>query len=411
MQIFYYLIKTIVFICFPLLISIICIAYNNNLNKKEQDIIHEVAILSSFYLTAKFIEPDNMFYLLFINIPLLMSFLRKSKGLSLILSLVLALYYHLSFDFNLYLVLLEYMFYYVFFLYFLRKKLTSEIIINCFSILKGLIIAFEVHILRINNYGDLKTIFIIFLAMTIFYILSYGILFVLKKGKEAIELNKVLKELENERIIKNSLFKITHEIKNPIAVCKGYLDMMDYNNPNQVEKYSTIIKSELNRSLVIMDDFVDYSRIKIKPDIMDIILLLEDVTDSMISLFKINKCKLIKDIYDDEVLIYGDYDRLKQALVNIIKNAIEASKDKKSVHITTKLLKNNIIIKIKDNGVGIKKEDLDHIGELFYTTKEKGTGLGISLSKEIINAHDGELNYESTLGKGTEVTIKLPIKN
>ena len=411
MQIFYYLIKTIVFICFPILLSMIYIAYNNNLSKKEQDVINELAILSSFYLTAKLIEPDNIFYLLFINIPLLMSYLRRSKGLTIVLSLAISLCYYLKFDFNIYLVIVEYVFYYIFFFYFLKKKMTSEIIINYFSVLKGLIIAFEVNVLEINNYQDLKTIFLIFLAMVIFYFLAYGILFALKKGREAIELNKVLKDLENERFIKNSLFKITHEIKNPIAVCKGYFDMMNYNDSKQIEKYNNIIKSELNRTLVIMDDFVDYSRIKIKPDIMDVNMMVEDVTESMSSLFHVNDCKLTTNFYDDEIFILGDYDRLKQALINIVKNAIEASKVNKHVWVSTKLSKKEVIIKVKDNGAGISKDELNHIGELFYTTKDKGTGIGISLSKEIIEAHEGKIKYESELGKGTTVIISLPIKN
>lgn len=411
MQIFCYLIKTIVFISFPLLLSMIYIAYNNNLGKKEQDIINELAILSSFYLTAKLMESDNMFYLLFINIPLLMSYLKQSKGLTIILSLAIVLCYYFTYDFNLYLVVLEYAFYYFFFFYIIKKKITSEIIINYFSVLKGLIIAFEVHVLEITNYKDLTTMFLIFLTMVIFYILSYGILFALKKGREAVELNSVLKDLENERVIKNSLFKITHEIKNPIAVCKGYLDMMNYNDSKKMAKYCDIIKSELNRTLVIMDDFVDYSRIKIKPDIMDLNMMVEDVTEAMSSLFHANHCKIKTNFYDDEIFICGDYDRLKQALINIVKNAIEASMNNKCVWISTELLKKEAIIKVKDNGVGIAKEDLEHIGELFYTTKDKGTGIGISLSKEIIKAHDGEIKYKSIINKGTEVTISLPIKN
>lgn len=410
MQFFYYLIKTVIFICFPLLLSIFFIAYNNNLGKKEQDIINEVAILSSFYLTVKLTDSNNMLYLLFINVPLLMSYLKRNKILSIILSVVIVLYCYISFDFNLYLVTLEYSFYYYFFFHLIKRRLTSEIIINYFTILKGLTISFEVYVLSMNNYKDLTTIFLIFLAMMIFYFLSYGILFIIKKGREAVELNSLLKDLENERVIKNALFKITHEVKNPIAVCKGYLDMMNYSDSKQVERYGNIIKSELNRTLVIMDDFLDYSRIKIKPDIMDISLMVEEVIDSMSSLFSINKCKLVKDIYDDEILIEGDYDRLKQALVNVIKNAIEATKENKCVWISTKLLKSRVVIKIKDNGVGIKKEDLNHIGELFYTTKDKGTGIGISLSREIINAHKGTIEYKSNIGKGTEVIIKLPLK-
>ena len=103
---------------------------------------------------------------------------------------------------------------------------------------------------------------------------------------------------------------------------------------------------------------------------------------------------------------------MKQVIVNLIKNSIEAKDDKRKLKIitTVKKLKDKIQIKIEDTGTGISKENLDKIYKVFYTTKEHGTGIGVALSKEIIEQHHGSINYQSQVGKGTKVTILLPLK-
>ena len=99
--------------------------------------------------------------------------------------------------------------------------------------------------------------------------------------------------------------------------------------------------------------------------------------------------------------------------INILKNSVEAIPKNKEgiISINEKLKNNQIIITIKDNGEGMNKEVLDKIKEPFYTTKSKGTGLGVSLSNQIIKAHEGALNYESKEKEYTKVIITLPVKN
>ena len=110
----------------------------------------------------------------------------------------------------------------------------------------------------------------------------------MEKAEKILSLNKVLNELQHEKELKNSLFKITHEIKNPIAVCKGYVDMFNKNDMNKCERYNEIIKNELNRTLTIMDDFMNYTKIKVNLDIIDINMLLNEVLESFSLIFKIN---------------------------------------------------------------------------------------------------------------------------
>jgi signal transduction histidine kinase len=109
--------------------------------------------------------------------------------------------------------------------------------------------------------------------------------------------------------------------------------------------------------------------------------------------------------------IQGDENQLKQVFLNIMKNAIEAMPNGGRLTVSARQDKDSAVIVFTDNGIGIKKENIPKIGEPFFTTKEKGTGLGIMVSYNIIKAHNGQLHIVSEEGKGTAVSIKLPLKN
>ena len=161
-----------------------------------------------------------------------------------------------------------------------------------------------------------------------------------------------------------------------------------------------------------MDDFLDYTKIQVEKDITDLYLLLEDTYKIVKPLFKKNQIKLTLNIDDDDdVYMNLDYNRLKQVLVNLLKNSIEAKDNhKKNNYVSIDTIRKNdeIIIRIKDNGIGMNTKSLEKVDEMFYTTKEKGTGLGVALSKEIISQHGGDIKYSSVKGKYTIVDIILP---
>lgn len=210
----------------------------------------------------------------------------------------------------------------------------------------------------------------------------------------------------NKKDSDNSLYQIAHEVKNPIAVCKGYLDMLDPNNQEKVNKYIPIVRKEMNRALTIMDEYLDLKRINLNKEIMDFSLLLEDVNETMD--FALNDINLSIPNIDKELLVDGDYNKLKQVLINLIKNSYEANAKNIKIDIknTHRLLKVSII----DDGIGISPNNLKKVGDIFYTTKTMGTGIGVSMSKEIIKKHDGNLIYNSTINKGTTATITIPLK-
>lgn len=402
------LINTILLL-FPIFVYLLYVAYSNNVNKKKNDYILDIANIISLYLLIKYrIYFSNIAFLLLINIPLILCLLKKRYKCAFILTIIIIIYHNIIYDINLLNVSIEYIVYFLFFIYFNTKKKNYDFFIYSFIFLKGIILSFEIFYLIPNENNFSLLVFEIFLILLVFYVVSSLSVYLLEKGEQILSLNNVLKELEKEKVLRNSLFKITHEVKNPIAVCKGYLDMMDYDDVNKIKKYNGIIKSEINRTLNIMDDFLDYTKIKVFLEPMDIVMLLEDTLMATDTLLETNNIKMITDIPEKEIYIKGDYNKLKQVFVNVIKNSIEAMEDKKGF-VKTKLKedKNKIIITIEDNGKGMNKETLTKVNEMFFTTKEKGTGLGVPLSNEIIKLHNGKMKYESIENKKTKVTITL----
>ncbi|MFA5602839.1 MAG: HAMP domain-containing sensor histidine kinase [Bacilli bacterium] len=408
------LLSNLIYLLFPILCYFFYIIYSKDLNKKENNIVLDAALFLSLYLTMKYAgHMTNIKPIILFNIPLLIAYLKNKKITAFIISILIVLYYHNKLDFNIYLIGIEYLTYFLLYFYVNKKKLTNYYLLHTFIIIKSFIFSFQSFYSFNIGFNDINIIIQIFIIMVLFYIISYFILIGLKKTEELTSLHISIKKLEKEKELQKSLFMITHEIKNPIAVCKGYLDMFDVNNKEHARKYIPIIKQEIERTLTIMDDFSSFTKMKIEKNILDINLLLEDVLNSLESLLKSNNIKTDFNITDEEIYIEGDYNRLKQVFINVLKNAIESIPYNKLgfIKLRTKNNKNKITIYIEDNGMGMDEETLNRIGQLFYTTKDRGTGLGISLSKEILNKHNASIKYKSKKNIGTTVIINIPYHN
>lgn len=401
------IILSCIYILFPIFLYFLYFAYTKAFDKKTIDIILNFCILSSFYLILKFGPDNTLLRLLFLNIPLLLAYYYNKKISSIFLSIYMIITYSTLSNNVLMFVTLEYILYFV-----VKYKIDSPKIYTLFFVTLQII-----NIVILKNYFNifnLVSIEDIIISFIVYILTNIICLVTLKKLKSIIKLEMTIKELKKEEQIRTSLFKITHEIKNPIAVCKGYLDMFDVNNNNHSRKYIPIIKSEINRTLILLQDFLDCNHLKITKDILDINMLLSDVEEECKPLLNSKKINYISNIdYDEELYIEGDYERLKQVLVNIIKNSIEASNSRNNsyIKVNSDIINNKIYITIEDNGEGIKKEDLKKIGQPFYTTKKDGTGLGVTLSSEIIKAHNGTIKYTSIYHKETKVKITLPLNN
>ena len=140
-----------------------------------------------------------------------------------------------------------------------------------------------------------------------------------------------------------------------------------------------------------MDDFLDYTKIKIEKEEMDIVMLLEDLKDYLEDFFRKNGIKSEFNLPDEDIYIKADYNRLKQVFINLLKNAVEAkddSKDTKKVKISLESDNSFMKILIEDNGVGMDIDVLNKVSEMFFTTKKKGSTRDTTPTRNTISGGD-----------------------
>lgn len=393
MNLFDIVLLDFILLLFPLLFYEVFLFTNKNIKKKQKELLFVCTLITSFFFVYQFHSDNTLLTFLILVISILLCFLKEHYKSANIMLIVLYLLIDINILLFLPLILLN--------MYCLIKKKISDIIfINMFLLLECSVI-FSVYKINLETIGVMITTYFI---MHIMYLLMI-------KSEEIIQYHTKYKELKNEKQIRLSLFKITHEIKNPIAVCKGYLDMLNVHNSEQVSKYIPIIKGEIERLLTLLEDFMLVNKDNVDLDIMDINMLLEEVIDKLKPMVEERNITLQSNLIDDEVYINGDYKRLSQVFINLVKNSIEAiPKDKKGIiNINNNIENNHLKITIVDNGMGISNKLLQKIKEPFYTTKPRGTGLGVSLSNEIISAHNGSLNYYSKEGVETKTIVEIPL--
>ena len=413
MNLYMNILLSIIYITYPLLLFLFYVAYNKNYCKEENNLFLDIALISSFYMVAKFTKPIfSGFPPIIFNVILVIAYLKERKGTIVFLSIISILCYTREFHMNIPLIILEYVIYFLLYLNFRKNDNFSDKYINSFIIIKAFFFTLTLVVSKnfpIVNYIEFFTQILILILMLYLTICFTTLLF--EKGEEIIKYHMSIKELKQERQIYTSLFKITHEIKNPIAVCKGYLDMFDTNNKEHSVKYIPILREEIERVLIILQDFLAMTKVNIEKESMDIYLLVDDVVDNLKPIIKNKNIKLEINIPDEELYIDADYNRLKQVFINLIKNSIEAIPENKDgkISIYYERNENDVTIYITDNGIGMSDEVLKKINEPFFTTKTNGTGLGTSLSMEIIKAHNGKINYSSKENEGTTVSVTFNI--
>ena len=398
-------IVNIILVLFPILVYFVYSCYSEVNNKKNSNVSFEILLFTSSYLSLKYGNNiDDTGLLLFSNIPILVSYLKRKDKLAVILSLFTICYSYFEFEINMYFIIIKHVSYFFIF-YFCQKRHVQN---SSFIIIVATFQAFFLSFIYYFKLGDLKMFFDVLWLILIFLVTSIFILYLFETMNKISNTFISIKELEKDKQIKNSLFKLTHEIKNPLAVCKGYLEMLNLQNVEKSARYIEIIKQEIERSLLIMADFSELNKVKLNKEEVDINNLIEEVCDSLIILTNSKNIDLIFKT-DEEVYLSVDYNKIKQVLINIIKNSIEAINKNGEIKLNTYQKRHNFYIEILDNGKGMSEEELNKITEMFFTTKKNGTGLGVALSNEIIKAHNGSIEYDSKIDIGTKAIIKLPL--
>lgn len=409
MNLFEMILIHIVSITCPLVLYLFYLAYQKGIGKAENKLLLDFAFISSFYLSTRFyMMGSSEINYLFLHIPLWMAYCYHQKFSILLLSILLCFYGGNLFHIQPYYFILEYILYGILYYFCGKENGYRRHIEKGFIFISGIILLLIYIFVSAPTKIVWINVLIVIGYIALLELATQFILYLFEKGEQILKFHMTVKELEREKQIRTSLFKITHEIKNPIAVCKGYLDMLDTKNQEHVDAYVPIMKEEIDRTLVLLQDFLSMTKVKVEKDILDINLLLEEVTSHFLPILKEKRIQPDFHIMDDEVYINGDYHRLSQVIVNLLKNSVEAMEDGGVLSVSSKITKDDQVeIQVKDQGCGISKENLKRMTEPFFTTKRKGTGLGVLLSNEIILAHEGTMQYQSIEGKGTTVTILL----
>lgn len=231
-----------------------------------------------------------------------------------------------------------------------------------------------------------------------------------------------LKKLEQTR--KDFVANISHELKTPITSIKGFTEtLLDgaKEDPKLLEAFLNIILTESERLKTLVEELLELSKIEQPGFRLNIIKFnLETVLSEVITVLERKAAEkeitLDFNINSTELIIEGDQFRLKQVFINLINNAILYTPNQGKITVTAEDQHDSVIVKVKDTGIGIEKQEIPRVFERFYrvdkarTRNSGGTGLGLAIVKHLIEVHKGTISVESEIGKGTAFTITLKKK-
>ncbi|GIO30475.1 hypothetical protein J2TS6_16160 [Paenibacillus albilobatus] len=199
---------------------------------------------------------------------------------------------------------------------------------------------------------------------------------------------------------------IAHEVKNPLTAVKGFLQLLKEKND---ESYIDIAQSELENAIEILQNLLQVSKPDLENESTEPIDLTVEL-ESIIQLFQdqFYRVEVLMDLRDPGNFISGRRNQLKKMFFNLIKNAFEAIPDQGTIKIGHHASEDEISVYIEDTGSGIPQEKLDMLGTPFFSTKENGTGMGLTLVFSVAYQHNGVVSVKSEEGVGTRFTIVFP---
>ncbi|MDF2646943.1 MAG: histidine kinase [Paenibacillus sp.] len=227
------------------------------------------------------------------------------------------------------------------------------------------------------------------------------------------------KYLQNEKVetIAHVAASLAHEVRNPLTAVMGFLKLIrnDSISKEKTNYYIDICVEEMKRTEVILSEYLSIA----KPSTpnyeqMDLVPQLNSVIDIMTPYANMNSVTLELHNEGQELYISANPNEIKQLLINFIKNAVEACSYISRGKVVIRMAPESQLyakITIHDNGVGMSSEQLERLGTIYFSTKSKGTGVGLTFSYQLIRSMNGAVHVQSTLGKGTEFVISLPLTN
>ncbi|WP_274363507.1 ATP-binding protein [Paenibacillus thermotolerans] len=248
----------------------------------------------------------------------------------------------------------------------------------------------------------------------IYYCLLVGVcawitMFIIVTMLDNIRMREEIHRAEKLYVLGELAATIAHEIRNPMTVAKGFLQLLKHRMNNDTDtKYSTFALEEIDRAESIISEYLLFAKpqaekietVHVKDLIANVVNIIEPYVTSHNHIARWQA--------EESLYVKADSKKLTQVMVNIIKNGVEAMEHSGEITIRAFRKGDKVAIKIADTGVGMTKDQIAKLGSPFYSTKSKGTGLGLMVSYRIIESIDGEIIVESEKGKGTTFCIIVP---
>ncbi|CAG7615910.1 Sensor histidine kinase RcsC [Paenibacillus solanacearum] len=219
---------------------------------------------------------------------------------------------------------------------------------------------------------------------------------------------------ERMKLVSEMAASVAHEIRNPLTTVRGFIQLLGAGGTSAERKryYEKICLEELDRAQHIITDYLSLAKTEAESiEMININQETDYLANILLTYANYNNVKIEVRTAEEPLFIVGDKHKLRQALINIGKNAIEAMSSDGVLSIDLQKRGQTVVLKISDNGVGMTPEQLNRLGSPYFSTKDKGTGLGTMVSFSIIKKMDGKIDIRSQVGKGTIFEISFPEGN
>ncbi len=238
----------------------------------------------------------------------------------------------------------------------------------------------------------------------------------------------LLKQSNEYDILKTEFFSnISHELKTPLNILLGAIQLIQQKQaevecPSRCNKYIKIMKQNSYRLLRLVNNLIDITRIDsgyFNLDVCNcnIITVIEEITQSVSKYIESKGVQLVFSATVEELWMSCDLDKIERIMLNLLSNAVKFTNPGGSILVSISTLKDKVLISVKDTGIGIANEKQEIIFQRFrqaddlLSRKAEGSGIGLSLVKALVEAHDGAITLNSKLGEGSEFIVELPVKS
>ena len=244
-------------------------------------------------------------------------------------------------------------------------------------------------------------------------------------GEIAVGINKMADAVEQKSLLEEQLEKssrlaalgrlvagVAHEIRNPLGIMKATVQVMqdEFSKDGQIQEYLTVLNEQVERQNKIIRELLDYA--KPVPPIfqpVDINEILKSILGFSKSYFQQHKVFIETDLAENPPYVNADVEKLKQAFLNLMFNAVEAMPDGGQLKVKTYFDDKTVFIEFADQGRGIPGSDIERLFDPFFTTKNTGTGLGLAMVHKIVEIHRGKIKIISKPQEGTTFSVLLPV--